>query len=285
METERMRQSLSRVVGAWFFVALTVAGCASTPGSASSGGIGLPPPEVRAALAPTGTLRVAVYAGSPTSLVRRPGSDGVCGISVDLGRELARRLGVPSQLVEFERVQQVVDALREGRADMTITNATSARAALVDFTPPLVVLELGYLVMPGSPVTSVDAVDHVGVRVGVSQGSRSEQTLGARLHNATIVPAPSLKVAAQMLMDHRIEAFATNKGILFQMADELPTAKIIDGRWGAESLALAVPKGRDIARPYLRQFIVSSREQGLVRRAADCAGLRGTAEPDATEAH
>ncbi len=56
---------------------------------------------------------------------------------------------MPARIVEFERVEQVIDALRSGEADMTITNASAARAALVDFTEPLVALELGYLVMPG----------------------------------------------------------------------------------------------------------------------------------------
>ena len=42
-------------------LAAALAGCAAAPG---------PAPEVRQALAPTGTLRVAVYSGSPTSMVR-----------------------------------------------------------------------------------------------------------------------------------------------------------------------------------------------------------------------
>ena len=61
--------------------------CASTPPTA--------PPGVRQALAPTGTLRIAAYAGSPTSLVRAAGSADERGVTVEVGRELARRLGVP----------------------------------------------------------------------------------------------------------------------------------------------------------------------------------------------
>jgi polar amino acid transport system substrate-binding protein len=234
-------------------------------------------PAVRGALAPAGTLRIAVYPGSPTSLVRQPGSDEARGMSVDIGRELAARLGVPARIVEFERVEQVIDALRSAQADMTITNASAARATLVDFTEPLVALELGYLVMPGSPVTTIDDVDRVGVRVGVSQGSSSQATLTKAYRAARIVPAPSLKAAAEMLSDRRVDAFATNKGVLFQMADGLPGARVLDGRWGAESLAIAVPKGREVGKGWLENFAVSVRQQGLVERAAERAGLRGLA--------
>jgi tripartite-type tricarboxylate transporter receptor subunit TctC len=47
-----------------------------------------------------------------------------------------------------------------------------------------------------------------------------------------------------MLQQGRIEVFATNKGILFEMADELPGAQVLPGRWGFENLTIAIPKGR-----------------------------------------
>jgi polar amino acid transport system substrate-binding protein len=69
--------------------ALLLVACASTP---------TVPDDVRRALAPTGTLRVAVYPGSPTSLVQAPGSTEQRGLSVEIGRELAARLGVPAAI-------------------------------------------------------------------------------------------------------------------------------------------------------------------------------------------
>jgi hypothetical protein len=84
-----------------------------------------------------------------------------------------------------------------------------------------------------------------------------------------------------MLNDRGIDAFATNKGILFQLADGLPGARVLDGRWGTESLAIAVPKGREPGKEWLARFAVSVREQGLVGKAAERAGLRGLAAPEA----
>jgi len=262
--------------------ALFVAACTSSPpaGSAASTAARDDRAVARATLAPSGVLRIGVYPGSPTSMVPRAGGGGVCGMSVDLGGEVARRLGVAPKLVEFVRIEQVVDAVRGGDVDFTITNASPARAALVDFSAPVVAIELGYLVLPGSPVTSIEAVDRDGVRVGVTQGSTSQGTLGRTFRHAQILPAPSLKAAAEMLSDRRVDAFATNKAILHQMADGLPGARILDGRWGVESLAVAVPKGRERGLAWLDRFIASARQEGLVQRAAECAGLRGIAPPE-----
>lgn len=264
-----MKLSRRFVVAAGALAAL-LAGCASAPPPA--------PAAVRTALAPTGTLRVGVYPGSPTSMLRVPGSTEMRGVTVDLGRDLGLRLGVPVEVVVFQRVAEVVDALKTSRVDFTVTNATPARAADVDFTTALVALELGYLSLPGSPVQSIDAVDQPGRRIGVSQGSSSQAALTRQFRHAAVVPAPSLQVAGQMLAARELDAFATNKGILFELTDTLPGARVLAGRWGLEHLAIGIPKGRDGAMPWLRDFAEQARASGAVRRAAERAGLRGTVD-------
>ncbi|MCU0805685.1 MAG: transporter substrate-binding domain-containing protein [Burkholderiales bacterium] len=252
------------------FAALLVVGCATVAERPSA--------EARSALAPTGKLRVGVYKGSPTSLVRDASGESR-GVSVDLGRAFAERLGVPYEQVEFARLALVLEAMKAGQVDLTVTNATPARAAEVDFTAPILDLELGYLVAKGSRVTAIAEIDRPGIRVGVAQGSTSQTTLTRELKNAVVVPASSLQAAAQMLARGEIDAFATNKAILSEMADSLPGSRILDGRWGLEHLAIAIPKGRPAGLPYARQFAEDAKASGLVQRAADRAGLRGTAKP------
>lgn len=249
--------------------ALCTTGCAIAP-------TGTGAPEARI-LAPIGALRVGVYPGSPSSLVRS-GAGEERGVSVDLGKELARRLGVPYAQVEFARVALVLDALKAGEVDFAVTNATPARAAEMNFTAPLVDLELGYLVVPGSKVTRLDDIDRPGVRVGVSQGSTSQGTLTRLYKSATVVPAASLQAAAQLLAKGEIDAFATNKAILFEIADSLNGARVLDGRWGLEHLAIAIPKGREDGMAYMQRFADIVNAEGLVKRAAERAGLRGTVE-------
>lgn len=250
-------------------VAVMLAACAATAVA--------PDRAIVEALAPAGKLRIGVYPGSPTSLVRDPQTGEAKGVSVDAGRELARRLGVPWELVEFQRVAEVIDGIKNGKADFTISNASAARARDVDFSQPLLAVELGYLIPPGSVVTSLDAVDRPGVRIGVTEGSSSQRALPERLKNATLVAAPNMKAAAEMLKSKQLDAFATNKAILSELSDNVPGSRLLDGRWGIEHLAIAIPKGRDAAMPYVRAFVDDMSRQGLVMRAAERAGLRGMA--------
>jgi polar amino acid transport system substrate-binding protein len=147
----------------------------------------------------------------------------------------------------------------------------------MDFTAPLVKLELGYLVVGSSPLKSVNEIDQAGMRVGVSQGSSSQGVLTQLYKQAKVMPADSLAKAQAMLNAKQIDAFATNKGILFEMSDTLPGSRVLDGRWGLENLAIAIPKGRDIARPYVQNFAKDLESNGFLNKAIQRSGLRGTA--------
>jgi polar amino acid transport system substrate-binding protein len=253
-------------------VAVLLAGCASTAVA--------PSPEDRQVLAPTGKLRVGVYPGSPISMIRDPASGETKGVGYDLGRDLARHLGVPVDFVEFRRPAEILEALKIGQLDFTVTNATAVRAKDMDFTPPLVEIELGYLVLPGSTISTLADVDRPGIRVGVSQGGTSHRTLSREFKNATVVPAPTVKGAIEMLSLRKVDAFASNKAVLFEMSDQLPGSRVLDWRWGLEHLAIAIPKGRDQGMGYVRKFAEDAKAEGLVTRAVERAGLRGTVKPE-----
>jgi polar amino acid transport system substrate-binding protein len=232
-------------------------------------------PSVQQALAPQGVLRVGVYLGSPTSLVRDAKSGASFGVAYELGHALAAQLNVPVQVVQYQRVAEVIDALKVNQVDMTFTNATAARAKEVDFTPALIQLELGLLVPVSSNIKSFDSVDRAGVLLGVSQGSSSQGVLSQRLKNATIVPVPSLTQVQQMLTERKLDAFATNKGILFELAEKMTDVRVLDDSWGVENLAIAIPKGRDVGMPYLQAFAQRAQKTGQVNQMAQRAGLRG----------
>jgi polar amino acid transport system substrate-binding protein len=225
-------------------------------------------------LAPNGTLRVGIYPGSPTSMVSDP-SGKPHGLSYDLGGELAKRLGVPVDYVRFQRVADIITAIHDGQIDFTISNATPARANDVSFSQPVLAIELGYLVPENSPIGKVEDIDRPGVKIGVTKGSTSERTLPAKFKNATIVPAESVKVAIAMFGRGEIDLYATNKPTLFEMSDQMPGAKILDGNWGTEHMAIAIPKGREAALPLLNGFVADEQSSGALDTIQQQAGLRG----------
>lgn len=235
---------------------------------------------MRDVLAPTGKLRVGVFPGSPLSMALDHATGEMHGLGVDLGKEFAKRLGVPFVPVDFQRIAEVIEAMRAGDVDFTISNATPARAAHVAFSQTLISLELGYLVPAASPIAAMSDVGKPGLRIGVTKGSTSQGTIPNILPHATIVPAENAKRAIETFERQELDLFATNKPTLFQMSDQMPGSRVLDGRWGVEHIAIAIPKGRDSATEYLRRFVEEAQTSGLLSQAVERAGLRGVLKAD-----
>ena len=247
--------------------ALGVSGCANAPLA--------PTPEVRKVLAPTGTLRLGLSLGTPGQMIRDPATGEIRGIGYELGREFAKRLGVPFEVVVIQGNAQFLEAMQSGRVDFGSNNATPARAMHMDFAQAHLAVEAGFLVPSSSNIASITEVDRPGVRVGVTQGSTTEAKFVQELKAAILVRAPSIAAAQAMLATGQLDVYATNKGNLFDMADKLPGWRVLEGRYGVEQISIAIPKGRELGMPFLRQFVEDAKSSGLVAIAAQRAGLRG----------
>ena len=237
-----------------------------------------PTPEMRQALAPTGKLRVGLYVGGPTSLIQGATPDESKGVGFDLGKDLARRIGVPFEPVVYPSPGGVVGGLKSKEWDIAFLGLSPERMGVIDFTAPFLVVEHGYIVPAGSPISTIAAVDRPGIRVAALQGGSVNAVLVKTLKNATVVASPNLAAGAEMLRAGKVDAFAANKANLFELADRLPGSRVLEGRIGADEVAIALPKGREAGLAYVRQYIEDAKSDGLVKAAVQRAGLRGAVD-------
>ncbi len=86
-----------------------------------------PSPQVARELAPTGTLRAAINYGNPV-LAQKTASGEPGGVSVELARELGKRLGVPVELVSFDAAGRVFEAVKAGAWDFAFPAIDPVRA-------------------------------------------------------------------------------------------------------------------------------------------------------------
>src|SRR5438552_13758557 len=133
-------------------------------------GIGTAPtPEARQALAPTGKLRVGLQLGSPHNVIRDSVSGEMKGVGFDLGKELARRMGVPFEPVLYPSVGALLDGGKSGAWDVAFVGFSPERAKEWDFTALHLEIEFGYLIPGGSSISTTADVDRPGVRVAVQE--------------------------------------------------------------------------------------------------------------------
>lgn len=234
-----------------------------------------PTPEARNALAPTGKLRVGFISGSPIHATKDAASGEFKGVAVDLGKELARRIGVPFEPVAYSSVPALIAGAKTGEWDVATMGINAERALVVDFTAPYMEVEFSYLVPHGSPISTLSDVDRAGVRIGVVEKGSPDAYLTGTIRSATLVRAPTVAGMVDSLQAGRADAlFGTKAGMLSQ-AEKLAGARLLEGRSGGEKTGMAVPKGRDPGVAYVRQFVESAKSEGLVKAAIERAALRG----------
>lgn len=232
-------------------------------------------PEARNAVAPTGKLRVAFISGSPIHATKDAVSGEFKGVAVDLGKELAARLGVPFEPVAYSSVTALIAGAKTGEWDIATMGINPERALVLDFTVPYMEVEFGYLVPPGSTISALSDVDKANVRIGVVEKSSPDSYLTGNIRSATLIRAPTVPAVVESLRAGTVDAvFGTKAGMLSQV-EKLPGARVLEGRSGAEETAMALPKGRDRGAAYVRRFVESAKSEGLVQAAIERAALRG----------
>jgi len=235
-------------------------------------------PAVRSALAPTGKLRVGINMSNflLTAKERDPQTGEPRGLVADLGRELARRLGVPVELLPFPNPGALADAAGSGAWDVGFLGAEPQRANEIDFTAAYVEIEATYLVPPGSPLKAIADVDRAGVRVVVPEKSAYELYLTRSLKHARLVLEKGADNAFKRFVDDKLEALAGLKPRLTTDRENLPGSRIIDGRFTAVQQAIGTPKGRaPAAIRYLGEFVEDIKASGLVARTIEKHKVRG----------
>ena len=234
-----------------------------------------PTPEARQALAPTGKLRVGLQQGNPLNVIRDSASGEMNGVAFDLGKELARRMGVPFEPVLYPSVGALLDSGKSGAWDVAFVGFSPARAKEWDFSALHLEVEFGYLIPGGSSISTMADVDQSGIRVAVQEKSGPDSFFSRTLKNAAVIRASSNPGALEALKSGRAEVMGSIKPILFEMSNQLLGSRVLDGRPGIDPHAMAIPKGRELGVAYAHRFIEEAKSEGLVKAAIEKAALRG----------
>jgi len=228
------------------------------------------PPDVVSDLAPTGTLRAAINYGNTVLAQREPQG----GVTIDLARELARRLGVPLELVAYDAAGKVTGDAKSGRWDIAFVARDPERAKDIEFSPPYVIIEGGYIVPANSPLKAIADVDRDGVRISVSRGSAYDLYLQRVLKRATLVRAPSPPASIDLFVNERLDVLAGVKAPLIEYAAQHAEVRVLPGRFMVIEQAMAVPRGRPLAARYVSEFIDELKASGFVAASLQKSGQR-----------
>ena len=228
--------------------------------------------EIGRQIAPTGKLRVGVLMLSYFAV-----EDGgtLRGWSPELGIELARRAGVPHELVPIHNPADMIAAFKAGRIDVTFIGITKDRSAAFDFGPVLIGLRTTFLVPASSTIKSIPEVDQAGVRIVVPARSAQGEHLEKILAKATMlrVPVETTKPATDLIAAGQADAFSHVVPMLAQAQPALPGSRILPGSYYDVPIAIGYPEGSPAAVvEFCKNFVVEMKASGFTQQAIDRMG-------------
>lgn len=233
-------------------------------------------PAVLEDLAPTGELRVAIILSNSAFGVRDPGTGELRGPAIDLGSELARRLGVPFVAVPYAGILGALRDAHLGVWDVAFANIEQGPEVLDATTAGLMEVDSTYLVPPGSPIVRLADVDRPGVRISVTPSIVAADFLAAALEHAELVYLADARVdGLPALASGEVDVLTTRRPDRLEIAEQLPGSRVLDEGYLVNVLGMVVPRGRAAGLAYPEQFVEEVKAAGLVQQAIDRHDVRG----------
>ena len=233
------------------------------------------PANVIRELAPTGALRAAINLSNFLLVTGKSPSGDPEGVSPDMARELASRLGVPVKYVPFKSPGELADAATSGVWDIGLIGAESQRAEQIAFTAAYCEIEASYLVPAGSRLNTIADVDAPGVRIAVTGRSAYGLWLDRNIKRATLVRSDTIDKAYEDFVRDKLEALAGLRPRLLTDQEKLPGARIIDGKFSSVQQAIGTPRKNTASIDFLRTFVEEAKSSGLVARLIERHKVRG----------
>lgn len=232
-----------------------------------------------ATLYPTGKLRAALIVSNPVLVTRRP--DGTLGgVSIAVARALAAHLGVPIELKPYDNPARYNESLATDDWDIGLAARDPARAAHLVYSATFMEVDNGYVARPGAAATNAEEVDRPGVKIAVAQGSAPHAVLKGLIKSAEIIPVPGgFEPAREALASGKADVYGENLHLAHRIADALPGARVLPGRFNVVQMAIGVRKRGASALPAVDEFLNEMRSDGIVQKAIAEAGLLGVRIP------
>lgn len=232
--------------------------------------------DLQKAFAPTGKLRASINLGNPILTNKHPQTGEPFGVSIDLARAFAKRLGVDIELVVFDAAGKSVEAVRNEQADIGFFAIDPLRGEGIAFTAPYVLIEGAYMVPNASPIRTNEDVDRPGIRVTVGKGSAYDLYLTRELKQAEIVRAPTSPTVVDVFVEQMLEVAAGVKQQLEADQQRFAGYRLLPGRFMVIQQAMGTPKSRGTeAAAYLAKFVEDMKASGFVADALQRHGIQG----------
>ncbi|MEI1251843.1 transporter substrate-binding domain-containing protein [Rhizobium aouanii] len=229
------------------------------------------------ALIPKGYLRAAVNLANIALVQLDPNTGAFEGVSPQLAREFAERLGCRVEFVAYPSAASILERVDQDEWDIAFLAADPAREDRLLFSPAYALIEGTLVVHEATSYRTLQDLDAEGVEICVTRNAAYDLYLSRRLVHAKILHSPTPGEALEMLVEGRHHAAAGVRQALERFASARKGFRVLVESFLVIRQTIAVSGSNQTAGRLVREFVEEALQHGFSENVVRDAQRNGVA--------
>ena len=187
------------------------------------------------------------------------------GLSPEIGKLLAKELGINYEFVTFKNPGLLADAIDYDKWDVGNFAFEKKRAEIIDFSNPYVNIDANFLLRKNSEINQNNDVDNKNNKIAVVNRSAYDLWLSDNYKNAEIIRAKTINETHNLFYNHDANILAGLKPKLLEELKNNNEFKLIDEPFTFIKQSIGIKKGKPKAIDFINSFVSKIIKDGTIK--------------------
>ena len=187
------------------------------------------------------------------------------GLSPEIGKLLARELGINYEFVTFKNPGLLADAIDYDKWDVGNFAFEKKRAEIIDFSNPYVNIDANFLLRKNSEINQNNDVDNKNNKIAVVNRSAYDLWLSDNYKKAKIIRAKTIIETHNLFYNQDVNILAGLKPKLLEELKNNNEFKLIDEPFTFIKQSIGIKKGKPKAIDFINNFVSKKIKDGTIK--------------------
>ena len=216
-------------------------------------------------IAPKNVLRIGINMSNFLLVSKDSTFSKPEGLSPEIGKLLARELGINYEFVTFKNPGLLADAIDYDKWDVGNFAFEKKRAEIIDFSNPYVNIDANFLLRKNSEINQNHDVDNKNNKIAVVNRSAYDLWLSDNYKKAKIIRAKTIIETHNLFYNQDVNILAGLKPKLLEELKNNNEFKLIDEPFTFIKQSIGIKKGKPKAIDFINNFVSKKIKDGTIK--------------------
>ena len=216
-------------------------------------------------IAPKNVLRIGINMSNFLLVSKDSTFSKPEGLSPEIGKLLARELGINYEFVTFKNPGLLADAIDYDKWDVGNFAFEKKRAEIIDFSNPYVNIDANFLLRKNSEINQNHDVDNKNNKIAVVNRSAYDLWLSDNYKKAKIIRTKTIIETHNLFYNQDVNILAGLKPKLLEELKNNNEFKLIDEPFTFIKQSIGIKKGKPKAIDFINNFVSKKIKDGTIK--------------------